>query len=108
MTRVSITLGLRSANPSETRPGIYDYTYTDIVGIPCDVPYSGTSIEDNQSANQNQKPNTRLSFILSNDKTDRLNRISYCVYLGVKYKIINVDHTQVPRVIITLGGTWNK
>lgn len=105
-TKVTTIVGIRSASETEIRPGIYEYTFTDQT-VKATLLQSGSFIDDATSGNQNERPNIRISFLLSNDDTDRLSRLMYCQYYGVKYKITNIDRTQSPQVIITLGEVWH-
>lgn len=105
-TKVSTIVGIRSALEKEVRPGIYEYDFKE-QPVKATLLQSGTFVDDATSGNQNERPNIRISFLLSNDKTDRLSRLMYIVYFGVKYKITNIDRTQDPAVIVTLGEVWH-
>jgi len=105
MTRVSINLIFRSQTQITIRPGVVDYTYVESKLLPADVLASqGYTFDNDQSINMDVKQNVKLSFIMSNDSTDRLNRLTHVLYLGTLYEINTVEIAR-PRVIITLGGT---
>lgn len=108
MARVSVDVLFRSPDSVEVEPGVYDYTWIKTPKpLPARVLSSGYSVEDNQSVNQNWMQNTRLEVILSNDATDRLNRISYVKYLGKLYEA-RTSAINRPKVVITLGDTSNR
>lgn len=106
MAKTIITVGLRT-QPHQVRKGEWEDEIIEIPKLHCNVPTNGATVEDSQSNNPNEKLNIRLSFVLSNTSDNRLSRLIYAEYMGVKYKITNIDTTQPPRVIITLGEVYH-
>ena len=105
MSRVNITVGINPAQPSEDRPGVFEYIPIEYNNIPASVLEASFNITDGQSINQESNGSTRLSFIMANDIDNRLSRLSYITYLGVKYKVTNVRIVR-PRVEVTLGEVF--
>lgn len=102
MAKVDISVVIKSKEPVKVVPGDFRYTHTVIPKVGAIVEKSGFAINDNQSINQEVNQNGRLSFIMSNDREDRINRISHVLYLGTLYKITSVENRK-PRVHVVLG-----
>ena len=107
MARVSVTVLFRSHTPVQIRSGVMDYTWTKSDPLPGTVLNSGISLNDSQTVNQEWAPITQVSIVMSNDKTDRLNRIALIEYLGTLYEVSSVVIDR-PEVRLTLGGTANR
>lgn len=105
MSRVNITVGINPAQPSEVSPGVYEYIPIEYKNIPASILEASFNITDGQSINQESNGLTRLSFIMSNDISNRLSRLSYIIYLGVKYKV-TIGRIVRPRVEVTLGEVF--
>ena len=105
MSRVNITVGINPAQPSEVSPGVYEYIPIEYKNIPASILEASFNITDGQSINQESNGSTRLSFIMSNDVNNRLSRLSYITYLGVKYKV-TIGRVVRPRVEVTLGEVF--
>lgn len=105
MSRVNITIGINPADPSEVRPGVFEYIPIEYTNVPASVLEANFNITDGQSVNQESNGVTRLSFIMSNDVNNRLGLLTYVTYLGVKYKVTNVRIVR-PRVEVTLGEVF--
>lgn len=105
MSRVNITIGINPAEPSEVRPGVFEYIPIEYTNVPASVLEANFNITDGQSVNQESNGVTRLSFIMSNDINNRLGLLTYITYLGIKYKITNVRIVR-PRVEVTLGEVF--
>lgn len=107
MARVNITIGIRSLKPVEVEPGVFMHTYSEYENINATTLEQGFTFNDGQTINPNLVTDTRVSFLMSNDINNRLNRISYIKYLGIMYKTVGIKITR-PRVEITLGGVWTE
>ncbi len=105
MSRVNITIGINPAEPSEVRPGVFEYIPIEYTNVPASVLEANFNITDGQSVNQESNGVTRLSFIMSNDANNRLGLLTYVTYLGIKYKVTNVRIVR-PRVEVTLGEVF--
>ena len=105
MSRVNITVGINPAQPSEVRPGVFEYVPIEYTNVPASVLEASFNITDGQSINQESNGSTRLSFIMANDVNNRLSRLSYITYLGVKYKA-TIARVVRPRVEVTLGEVF--
>ena len=105
MSRVNITVGINPAQPSEVRPGVFEYIPIEYANVPASVLEASFNISDGQSVNQESIGSTRLSLIMANDIANRLCMLSYITYLGVKHKVANVRIVR-PRVEVTLGEVF--
>lgn len=105
MSRVNITVGINPAQPSEVRPGVFEYIPIEYTNVPASVLEASFNITDGQSVNQESNSSTRLSFIMANDVNNRLSRLIYITYLGVKYKA-TIARVVRPRVEVTLGEVF--
>lgn len=107
MGRSNIKVLIRSETTILVRPGVSEYSYDVFKNIQATVNSSGYSVTDNQTVNQEVTPsNTKLSFILANDNTNRINRITMVEYFGTLYRVISIENAR-PRVIVTLGEIAN-
>lgn len=56
--------------------------------------------------NDNISLNNQISIIADPFANQNFSSMKYAVYMGIKWKITNVD-VQFPRLILTLGGVYN-
>ena len=105
MVRVNVKIGIRSEKPTEVEPGIFAYTYDEKNNIAGVTIEQGFTNEDGNTINANSIIDTRLSFIMSNNISNILSRITYVEYLGIRYKAKSLRIVR-PRVEVTLGGVW--
>lgn len=90
----------------ETTSGVWTDKTTEII-------YTGESIRINSrwsnssdSTNDDLSINTQLSVIADPFAYQNFNHIKYAEFMGVKWKVTNID-VQRPRLILTLGGEYN-
>ena len=94
------------AEPLEITPG---YWGEHIV----ERPYKGDSIRNarslqasSNSTNDNVNINNQISIVADPYANMHFSTIRYATYMGVKWKVTNVD-VQSPRLILSLGGVYN-
>lgn len=108
MTKAIVTVVFRSPDPVEIEPGVFEYEYTKIENVGADIRNKTFSHSNGDSINMNTSMNIILSIIMSNDGTDRLNRISHVNYLGTLYTIDRIEGIYPPRVNVSLGKRETK
>lgn len=91
----------------ETAPGvwmpqdtIHEY-YGDIVRN--SSRWSGNS----ESTNDNLTINSQISIVADPFAIEKFHSIKWIEFMGVRWKVTNVDPTQLPRLILTLGDEYN-
>ena len=90
----------------ETKPGIYEEVSTE-------KHYYGEILKNlarHQSANQlndNFVVSDEISIIADGYLRDNLACIKYVNYMGVNWKVTNLDGSNYPRIVLTLGGVYN-
>ena len=90
----------------ETRPGIWEDVTTE-------RNYYGDVLKNfarHQSANQlndNFIISDEISIIADGYFRENLASIKYVNYMGVNWKVTNLDGSNYPRIVLTLGGVYN-
>lgn len=90
----------------ETKPGIWEE-------VPVEKKYYGDVLKNmarHQSANQlndHIQISDEISIIADPFVRENLTSIRYINYLGVNWGISNVDASNYPRLVLTLGGVYN-
>lgn len=91
---------------AESAPGVFTeqatekYLYGDILRNTKQMQNSGRVNDDINISN-------RLSIIADPYVSNNMYLIRYVVWLGSKWKVVDVDATNYPRLILTLGGVYN-
>lgn len=90
---------------SETSPGVWtsDIIEKTYVG---DVLKASLRYTDDSKVNSDVTLSKRISIIADVFVNNNLHTIKYVTYMGAKWAITEFD-VQYPRVILTLGGTYN-
>lgn len=91
----------------ETTPGVWGDRITE-------RPYTGDITRNTSgwssstdSTNDNLTINNQLSIIADQFAYQNSHLMKYAEFMGVKWKITNIEFTQRPRIILTLGGEYN-
>lgn len=91
----------------ETRPGVWksqdtvrEY-YGDIVRN--NTRWTGSS----DSVNDNLTVNTQISIVADPFAIEKFHAIKWIEFMGVRWKVDNIDPNQPPRLLLTLGDVWN-
>lgn len=91
---------------TETKPGVFEEVQTE-------KKYFGDVLKNlarHQSANQlndNFLISDEISIIADPFVRENLSSIRYVNYLGTNWSITNVDASNYPRLVLTLGGVYN-
>lgn len=94
------------AETEETSPGVWKETITE-------HRYYGeilqlTSRKDvGEHLNDNLNVSNKISIIADPFAYDNFHLIRYVVWMGAKWKVINVE-AQYPRLTLTMGGLYNE
>lgn len=95
------------ANSVQTSPGVWTDEITE-------RQYSGdlTRISSRWSSNADSTNddlnlNNQLSIVADPFAYQNFHTMKYAEFMGTKWKIINVDASQRPRLILMLGGVYN-
>ena len=92
--------------PTQSEPGVWDDKVVS-VEYAADITRLNTRWSTNtDSTNDNITCNSQISFIADAYAYQYFCYIKYVGYLGVKWKVTNVE-VQHPRIILTLGGVYN-
>lgn len=92
-------------NDVEIRPGVYR---SEVI----EKYYAGDVLENRlhwdpaQTQNDDLNINNKISIIADPYLNDNLGSIKYATFMGVKWKVRNLD-IKYPRVIFDLGGVYN-
>ena len=89
----------------ETSPGVWEESATE-------RNYSGDVIKDSkhwqagENLNDNLTINNKISIIADPFAYENLPMIRYVKWMGVSWKITNID-VERPRLILSIGGVYN-
>ena len=97
-----------AAEQTEVRPGIWKDTIVE-------RNYSGDIIKNmnrwntsSEGINDNVTLNNQISIIADPYANLNVHKMRYVEFMGSLWKITNVDATQRPRLILTVGGVYNS
>lgn len=62
---------------------------------------------NSNSTNDNLAISTQISIVADPFAVNKFHTIKWIEFMGVKWKVDDVDPTQPPRLLLTLGGEWN-
>lgn len=96
------------ATPVQTSPGVWSDEITE-------RKYSGDLNRINSrwssntdSTNDDLSINNQLSIVADPFAYQNFHTMKYAKFMGTKWKILNVDASQRPRLILMLGGVYNE
>lgn len=90
----------------ETRPGVY-------IEAPEEHNYSGDVLrrnlryENGLSVNDNVKSSNRISIVADPYAHQNCYKIKYVKWRGDYLEVTDIDSSQYPRLILSLGGIYN-
>lgn len=91
----------------ETVPGVWTSqdTVREYYG---DIKRNATRWSGNSnSTNDNLTVSTQISIVADAFAIEKFHAIKWIEFMGVKWDVDNVDPTQPPRLLLTLGGVHN-
>ena len=93
--------------PVETAPGVIR-TDVNIIEktVFGDVLKGSSKWSEGRYLNDDLKISSRISIVADAFAWQHFSRIKYCEWLGVKWKVIDIEPLR-PRLILTLGGEYN-
>lgn len=89
----------------ETYPGVYEPQITE-KSYSGDVISDYKRVENSGDINDNISINSKFSILADKFAISNLMNIRYVEYMGVRWKVTNVEPT-LPRIILTAGGVYN-
>lgn len=93
------------ASTVETKPGVYEEQIVE-------RSYYGDLIRNTRRLQSSDKVNddinisNEISIVADPYATNNFHTMRYAVFMGTKWKILNVE-VSYPRLILTLGGVYN-
>ena len=72
-----------------------------------DVIRAASSFNANEKVNEDIVMQQRISLVGDPYSFANFTTLKYVTYLGVKWKVLSIDVTSRPRLIVTIGGVWN-
>ena len=91
---------------TETSPGIWEPVVTE-KRMRGDVLRLSSIYESSDKVNDDIVLQNRISVIADTYALANQYSLRYVTYQGVKWKVVGIDASQRPRLILTLGGVWN-
>ena len=91
----------------ETVPGVFVPTITDRRRYFGDLIRNYNTLQSSANLNDDINISNQISIIADNFLKEHFNTMKYVEFMGVKWKISNVD-VQYPRFILSLGGIYNE
>ena len=73
-----------------------------------DILHNTRRLQDSQQINGNISNSNQISVIGDAYIRDHFVDMRWIEFMGAKWKAIEVDASQAPRLIITLGELWNE
>lgn len=95
------------AKPVETKPGVWKDEITERTYFGDVNRNTSRWSTSPDSTNDNLNINNTISIVADPFAYDNFHRMKYVEFMGAKWKITNVDATQRPRLILTVGGLYN-
>lgn len=89
----------------QTRPGIWTSEITE-KHMRGDVIRMANSVQSGSKINDDIQLQATFSLVLNKFAFENFQHLAYITYMGVKWKLTNVD-VQSPRLIVATGGVWN-
>ena len=72
-----------------------------------DVIRAASSFNANEKVNEDIILQQRISLVGDPYAFENFTALKYVTYLGVKWKVLSIDVTSRPRIVVTIGGVWN-
>lgn len=94
------------AETKETSPGVWteEITERNYYG---DLTRNNRRLQSTDKVNDDITITDELSIVADPYAYDHFYAMRYAEFMGAKWKITNVDASQRPRLILTLGGLYN-
>lgn len=95
------------AETVETAPGVWTEQITEKNHFG-DVIRNSRRLATTADINDDININNEFSIVADPFARDNFYSMRYLTYMGAKWKISNVDASNYPRLILTLGGIYNE
>lgn len=90
----------------ESRPGIWTPNIVEREYYGDFTRYTSKFVTDGD-LNDDPDISTEISIVADPFAISKSNKIRYVEYGGTKWKVVSVDPTKYPRLILSIGGVWN-
>lgn len=94
------------ADTVETSPGVWEEQITKRK-YRGDLIRNKRSLQSTDQLNDNIKVANEISIVADPYANTHFHLMKYVEYRGTKWKITDVDASQYPRLILTVGGVYN-
>lgn len=93
------------ANTVETKPGVYEEQIVER-SYYGDLIRNTRRLQSADQVNDDINISNEISIVADPYATNNFHTMRYAVFMGTKWKILNVE-VSYPRLILTLGGVYN-
>lgn len=99
-------VGFRNETESIEKPGVWveEITNRNYYG---DIIKNYRSLDNNSEINDGINVTNQISIISDPYAQNNFHKIIYVTYMGIKWKVKTVE-VQYPRLLLSLGGTYNE
>lgn len=94
------------AETVEVEPGIYEEQTTERTYYG-DLIRNFSNLQSSDSVNDNIRFTNKISIVADLFAEKNFFNIRYATFMGAKWKVVDVDASQRPRLILTTGGVYN-
>lgn len=94
------------AESVETEPGIWEDVITPRAYFG-DTMKNTRMLQSSGGVNDNINISNQISIVADPYANENIDTIRYAEFRGTKWKVTNVEVTETPRLLLTLGGVWN-
>lgn len=94
------------AEQKETKPGVWMEQITER-GYYCELLRNKRRLESSGGVNDNVNISNEISIVADPYANTNFHMMRYVEFMGVKWKVSDVDASQRPRLVLTLGGVYN-
>lgn len=92
---------------TEIRPGVWSNDITERKYFGDVIRNSSRWSTSSESTNDDLTINNQISIVSDPFADQYFYAIKYVEYMGVRWKVTNVEVRQYPRLLLTLGGVYN-
>ena len=94
------------AETTETSPGVWKDHITERSYFG-DVNRNNRRLQPTEHLNDDINVSNEISIVADPYAINNFHSMRYVEFMGTKWKVSNVDATQYPRLILSLGGVYN-
>lgn len=95
------------ADTVETAPSVWSEVITER-SYYGDILRNGRRLQSDQQVNSNVTITNQISIVADAYINDHFYNMRWIEFMGAKWKVSEVDASQPPRLVLTLGELWNE